>query len=195
MVSLHLPTTSELDDFLTKEGTLLYTYQSLGASRTEEQVKGFDNDYQRVMIGSGDAAWTDAKEKMRHWQMFPADWTIILPEGAPIREGQVVAMYAKAFGLWWCNSCRVVYTIDEPGRFGFAYGTLPGHIECGEELFLLEKDEKGHVWYTIRAFSKPRHWLARLGYPAMRYFQARFRRDSGVAMQGDSLKTYPSKSV
>jgi phosphatidylserine/phosphatidylglycerophosphate/cardiolipin synthase-like enzyme len=42
------------------------------------------------------------------------------------------------------NLCRVVYVIDEPdgpiARFGFAYGTLPGHAVAGEELFLATWD-------------------------------------------------------
>jgi uncharacterized protein (UPF0548 family) len=36
--------------------------------------------------------------------------------------------------------CRVVYVVDEPGRRGFAYGTLRGHAESGEELFLVRYD-------------------------------------------------------
>ncbi len=36
--------------------------------------------------------------------------------------------------------CRVVYVIDEPDRRGFAYGTLPGHPESGEELFAVRYD-------------------------------------------------------
>ena len=36
--------------------------------------------------------------------------------------------------------CRVVYVVDEPDRRGFAYGTLPGHAESGEELFLVRYD-------------------------------------------------------
>ena len=32
--------------------------------------------------------------------------------------------------------CRVVYVIDEPDIRGFAYGTLPGHPESGEERFV-----------------------------------------------------------
>jgi uncharacterized protein (UPF0548 family) len=183
MFALRLPTSPESTKFLEQQRNLPFTYAPLDASRTGMPVNGFDNDYQRVIVGKGSAAWAAAQEKMRNWEMFPSDWTIILPVRAPIQEEQTVAMYARAFGAWWRNSCRVVYTIDEPERFGFAYGTLPGHMECGEELFLLEKDADGTVWYTIRAFSKPRHWLARLGYPAMRYFQARFRRDSAKAMQ------------
>jgi uncharacterized protein (UPF0548 family) len=33
--------------------------------------------------------------------------------------------------------CRVIYTITAPRRKGFAYGTLPGHPECGEEAFTI----------------------------------------------------------
>ena len=27
--------------------------------------------------------------------------------------------------------CRIVAVVDEPDRYGFAYGTLPGHTERG----------------------------------------------------------------
>ncbi len=51
-------------------------------------------------------------------------------------------------------------------RFGFAYGTLPGHVESGEERFLVEWDRGDDaVWYDILAFSRPNHVLTRLGYP------------------------------
>ncbi len=52
---------------------------------------------------------------------------------------------------------RVVYVVDEPDRRGFAYGTLPGHPESGEELFLVERvgDE---TWAEVRAFSRPGRW-------------------------------------
>ena len=46
-------------------------------------------------------------------------------------------------GLWWLNACRIVYVVDEAGpvtKFGFAYGTLPGHAGTGEERFLVEWD-------------------------------------------------------
>jgi uncharacterized protein (UPF0548 family) len=76
--------------------------------------------------------------------------------------------------------------VDEAGpvaRFGFAYGTLPGHAESGEERFLVEWDRTGDaVRYDVLAFSRPRHPLARLGYPLTRRAQRRFARDSAAAM-------------
>ncbi|HEV8560641.1 MAG TPA: DUF1990 family protein [Actinophytocola sp.] len=40
---------------------------------------------------------------------------------------------------------RVVHVVEEEHRRGFAYGTLPGHPECGEEAFLLERHADGTV--------------------------------------------------
>ncbi len=55
-------------------------------------------------------------------------------------------------------------TVDEPGRRGFAYGTLPGHPESGEESFVVELvgDE---VWLEIVAFSRPGALLVKLVGP------------------------------
>jgi uncharacterized protein (UPF0548 family) len=77
--------------------------------------------------------------------------------------------------------------VDEQGpvqRFGFAYGTLPGHAESGEERFTVAWHEAdGAVWYDILAFSRPQQLLARLGYPFARRLQKRFARGSAAAMQ------------
>ena len=84
------------------------------------------------------------------------------------------------------NACRVVYTVGDTGplsKFGFAYGTLPGHVESGEERFLVEWDRSDDaVWYDIIAFSRPHQFSARLGYPVVRRLQKRFGRDSAAAM-------------
>jgi uncharacterized protein (UPF0548 family) len=87
-------------------------------------------------------------------------------------------------GFWSLNGCRVVYHLaDDDRRFGFAYGTLTNHAEAGEELFALELDPATEtVSYRIRAVSWPRAALAFIGQPVVRHLQARFRRDSAVAM-------------
>lgn len=69
---------------------------------------------------------------------------------------------------------RIVYLIDEPRRRGFAYGTLPGHPESGEEAFIVEQRDDESVWLTIRAFSRPAHPALWLVYPILRLFQAIF---------------------
>ena len=68
--------------------------------------------------------------------------------------------------------CRVVYVIDEPDRQGFAYGTLAGHPERGEELFLLTRED-GVITFSIVAFSRPATLLTRLGGPVGHWVQDR----------------------
>ena len=89
-------------------------------------------------------------------------------------------------GFWSLNGCRIVYTLGDRRTgpsFGFAYGTLTNHAELGEEIFEVAlAPESDEVVYRIRAVSKPRAAMARIGYPFTRMFQTRFRRDSIAAM-------------
>ena len=90
-------------------------------------------------------------------------------------------------GLWCLNACRIVSVIDEfaaTSRYGFVYGTLPGHVECGEERFQVEWNRNDDsVWYDILAFSQPNDFLARMGYRIVRKLEKKFARDSAAAMQ------------
>lgn len=73
--------------------------------------------------------------------------------------------------------------VDEPDRYGFAYGTLPLHPEEGEEAFLVERGDAGEVRFRIVAFSRPSHWAARLGGPVSRRVQQRALRAYLDALQ------------
>ncbi|GAA4696164.1 DUF1990 domain-containing protein [Nocardioides conyzicola] len=72
--------------------------------------------------------------------------------------------------------CRVAYVVAEPDRAGFAYGTLPGHPESGEERFLLTRLSDGRITFTVTAFSRPATRLARAGGPLTRSIQDRVSR-------------------
>lgn len=168
--------------FIETEKDRPFSYKEVGYTGFEEPVPGYDNDFNFIEIGRGEAVWQAAKEAIRQWKMFPGDWACIFPDNTPIREEETVAMAARVLGFWWLNSCRIVYVVDNERQFGFAYGTLPGHIECGEELFMVEKSVDGAVQYVIKAFSRPRFWLARLGYPMVRQYQKKFVRDSKQSM-------------
>lgn len=170
-----------------------FSYAEVGASRSNlETPPGYNLDHNRVRIGEGARAFDRAAAALRAWRMFPRPWTRILPADAPIRVGQILTMQAQALGLWWLNACRIVYVIDEAvasdgqgilQRFGFAYGTLPAHVEQGEERFSVELQSDGGVWYDLRAFSRPRYWPVRLAKPLARRLQAKFVRESQAAMQ------------
>lgn len=194
--SFRAPTETDVAAFLTRQrggaNRPAFSYGDVGGSRDDtRRPAGYTVDHNRVQLGRGRGAFDAACAALRAWRMFPAPWTRIRPEGAPLRSGETLVMQARALGFWWLNACRVVYVIDEPAgggdgvsaRYGFAYGTLPAHVEEGEERFSLELRADGSVWYDLRAFSRPRYWPVRLGRPLARRLQARFVRESQAAMR------------
>src|SRR5262249_39112184 len=163
--SLRRPTDSQLREFIARESLLPFSYPNAGSTIFGEVPTGFVSDSNRVELGRGDEVFRKACVALAKWRHFDTGWTRIVPSSAPIESGQAIGLVIRAMGVWWWNSARIVYTIDEPNRFAFAYGTLPGHVERGEEQFAVEMTDGGAVWYTIRAFSRPRILAARLANP------------------------------
>src|SRR5262245_1176369 len=185
MWSLREPTDLQLTALLARQSILDFSYPHAGVTTQCVAPPGFDYDHSAVTIGQGDHTFAAACDVLRNWRQFPPAWSRIFPTAAALREGTIVILVIRALGIWWLNPCRIVYLIDEPSpirRFGFAYGTLPGHVERGEEQFAIEFDTEGTVRYTIRAFSRPRMLAARLAYPIVRRLQKRFVRDSQAAV-------------
>lgn len=179
------PTAAAIQVFLTEQGRLKLTYAAVGATARTPPA-GYVVDHTRIKLGQGEAVFRAARAALERWQQFRLGWLEASPEDTPIKEGEVVAVLARCIGVWWLNACRIVIVMDEDGpvnRFGFAYGTLPDHAGSGEERFLVEWDRADNsVWYDILAFSRPRHFLARVGYPWVRRVQKRFGRESAAVM-------------
>lgn len=79
---------------------------------------------------------------------------------------------------------RVIYVVDEPRRRGFAYGTLPGHPEDGEEAWVIEHRDDDSVWITVRAFSRPANGWWWLVNPVLRIVQEYYTRRYLRALAG-----------
>ena len=183
--SISSPAEKTVALFLAAQAGQLMSYPEVGESRNGAP-SGYILDHNRVQIGHGENDFAAASEALREWKMFPPRWTKIMPGAAPLREGMVVAMQAHALGLWWLNACRIVYLVNEytpVRRVGFAYGTLPAHVEQGEECFTVELHPDGSVWYDLRAFSRPRYWPVRWAKPLARRLQRRFVHDSQQSMR------------
>jgi uncharacterized protein (UPF0548 family) len=144
---------------------------------------GYNHDTYSQRLGQGAGAFFRAKEAVQQWRMLPRDWVRPWPEVAPIEAGQTVLINFCLMGIWGTAGCRIVYTLDEPYTFGFAYGSLSGHVERGEERFWVEWREDDSVWYHIRVFSRPSWWPVWLAYPISRAYQRRFGRHSCASMQ------------
>ena len=115
---------------------------------------------------------------------FDLGWVSVANPSAKLAPGEMVAVLARAAGLWSLNLSRIVEAIDTPTHFGFLYATTAMHVEAGQERFLLEFDaEHGSVTYLIEAISRPQHPLARLAYPFARALQQRFAKQSHQRMR------------
>jgi uncharacterized protein (UPF0548 family) len=111
--------------------------------------------------------------------------TVYAPDGSALIAPGDTAMLRIPFLLARVKApARVVYVVDEPTRRGFAYGTLPGHPEDGEEAFVVEIADDDSVWIVIRAFSRPARWYWWLVYPVLRMTQEFYTRRYLRALAG-----------
>lgn len=111
----------------------------------------------------------------RRMREHRAEEDVFADDGTPYIRNGMTAVLKVPFGPFKVSApCRVVYVVDEPHRRGFAYGTLKGHPESGEEAFLVELRDDGTVWFIVRAFSRPSNGFFRLGYPVLRAAQSAY---------------------
>jgi uncharacterized protein (UPF0548 family) len=196
---LNKPTDDEVQHFLAAQSKLPFSYPEVGASRSSSPPAGYPLNRYRGKLGAGEETFSHAVAAVQSWEMYSLSWTRLYWPHTPIREGEVVAVLAKHLGFWSLNACRIIYTLDEEGRlrrYGFAFGTLPGHMEEGEERFTVEWDrESGVVWYELFAFARPKPLLAKIGYPLVRSIQRRFAVDSFRAIKEAINQHAPNKSL
>ena len=183
MFFLRRPTPIQAQTFLEQQRQQDYTYPEVGESREGQRPDGYRIDHHKARLGSGETCFEAARAAVRAWRMFETPWIRLTNPQAPFQVGETLVAQVYHLGFYSLLPDRVVYIIDEPGRFGFAYGTLNGHAEQGEERFLVtytpgaggpEKGGaagEGAVRFELFAFSRPRHPLARLGVPAVRLIQ------------------------
>ena len=186
MFMISEPTERDVVQFISAQCDLPFTYSEIGATNATPPAS-YNVDHNRIQLGDGEATYKRAVEALKKWLHFDLGWVTIVPRGVVVEVGATVAVKARAFGTWSLNASRVVYVVDESRRFGFAYGTLPDHVECGEERFLIEWLPDDSVWYDILAFSRPRHPLVRLSFPFARMLQKRFARESLLRVQKSVL--------
>jgi uncharacterized protein (UPF0548 family) len=165
VIGLRRPSQAAIGAFLAEQRELGLSYVEVGATRDGALPTGYRIDRRREVIGSGDA-FDRAVSALHGWEMHLGAGVQVVPVERP-REGLTVALVVRASGLWTTSACRVVYTIDEPDRYGFAYGTLVDHAVAGEERFLVERtgDE---VAFELTAFSRANSWLFKLAAPVAR---------------------------
>lgn len=148
------------------------TYNEVGATVGELPAR-YHHLSRRVMIGHGHRVFADAAIAIATWQV-QLRAGLSVPASAPTAIPGTVAMLDLGIGpLRVSAPCRVVYAVDRPRRQGFAYGTLPGHPESGEEAFIVEHHDDDTVTFTVTAFSKSSTTIARIAGPIGHLIQSR----------------------
>jgi uncharacterized protein (UPF0548 family) len=169
---LRAPDARHLSHFLAHERTSPLTYTEVGASLRDPMPSGYHHVRTSTTLPGGAARWDHACDGIRAWAAHAGAGVRVAPDHAPIEEGTVVAVIVRLGPAVALGACRIVQVVDEPDRYGFAYGTLPGHPEEGEESFLLTRDGDT-IRFEIAAFSRPHDLLTKLGGPVARAVQRR----------------------
>ena len=158
------------------------TYDGVGGTRGTPPP-GFVS-FTRTRRVHGSTDFDSAVEALMSWQVHSRAGLRVAASDMRIVEGAVCVMTVGWASFALTIPCRVVYTVAANDECGFAYGTLPGHPESGEESFVLRRRSDGGLDFTVTAFSRPATWPARWGGPVTRAVQR--------AMTGRYLKTLDS---
>jgi uncharacterized protein (UPF0548 family) len=145
------------------------TYQEVGATAQAQLPPGYKHLSASAQIGTGDQRFERAADAVMHWGMQRGSGLGVQASSEKVVVSAIVVV--TMLGVLRAP-CRVVYVIDEPDERGFAYGTLPGHPECGEERFSVRRDPNtSAVFAEVSAFSRPGSWLAKVGGPVVPVLQ------------------------
>jgi uncharacterized protein (UPF0548 family) len=158
------------------------TYQQIGATAGDLPA-GYHQLTRSVPVGQGHQVFARAGDAVCGWQLQLGAGLQVSASARTAVPGAVVIL---GLGIGWLRlqaPCRVVYVVDEPRRRGFAYGTLAGHPENGEEAFMVEPHNDDTVSLTVTAFSRPATRLAKIAGPVgavvQRELTARYLRSLG----------------
>ncbi|MER6214106.1 DUF1990 domain-containing protein [Streptomyces sp. NPDC001674] len=163
---------------LISTGRSVLSYPDSGATRHRPLPAGYHHLHHRTRVGHGRAAFEAAAAAVGSFRLHRAAGTHVRADG-PAVPGARVELAVGVGPLRITAPCEVIWTPDSPGLAGFAYGTLTGHPESGEEAFLVELAADGTVWFEVTAFSRPAVWYTRLAGPLVPLLQRAYVRHLG----------------
>jgi len=147
------------------------TYDEVGAT-AGDMPPGYHHVRARRVIGRGPDDFAAAADALLAGEAQRRAGARVEVSETPMRQGSHVTMRLGLGILSVRIPCLVVWAERTETTAGFAYGTLPGHPERGEERFTLTLMPSGEVVFAIAAFSSPGRWFTRLGAPVGRRVQS-----------------------
>ncbi|MDF9716989.1 DUF1990 domain-containing protein [Nocardioides sp. ChNu-99] len=125
------------------------------------------------VVGRGGAAFARGAAALGAWEVQRRAGVGVRADGPATAEGSVAELLLGVGPVGPRAPVLVVAAEATPRRVGYAYGTLPGHPEEGEEAFVLEHRPDDTVVLVVRAFSRPATWWSRIGAPVTAVVQRR----------------------
>lgn len=144
---------------LARAATLPFNYAAAGAgirgaSISGETPPGYTPIVANAVVGAGRSCFDAMAAAIRNWGIQTGSGLHVKASGpAALDAGVAIAKTTGPAGIVF--GCRVVRVLDEPRRSGFAYGTLLGHPEAGEEAFFVELADDDAVTFRVRGFTSP----------------------------------------
>jgi uncharacterized protein (UPF0548 family) len=166
-----------------RNATRSLDYPEVGATRNDPLPAGYHHLRHTARIGSGRAVFEAAGSAVTTWRMHRASGARVRATAERAGAGVRVEVSVGVGPLRVAAPCEVVWTVHERDRTGFAYGTLTGHPEQGEEAFTVDLRDDGSVWFTVLAFSRPAAWYSRLGGPLTPVLQRWYARRLGNTLR------------
>jgi uncharacterized protein (UPF0548 family) len=146
------------------------TFPDAGATLSGARPAGFRCDQEGTVVGRGGDTFQRAVHGLRSWEAHRLSGIRVVGE-TEIQSGATVVVTLGTPVVALAAPCRIVEVIDEPARWGFAYATLPGHPEQGEESFVVSIEDDETVDFEITALSRPASRMVRLSGPLGRGLQ------------------------
>ena len=171
MIAWRRPSDDDLSDRARAAEQSPLSYPEVGATQ-QELPAGYRHDRYEQVLGRGEEVWAAARVAVMDWTAHAHAGVRVVPPSRPA-EGAVVTLAFRVGPAYVIAPCRIVAVADDPDRVGFAYGTLSGHPERGEESFMVERGPDGIVRFVIVAFSRPADLTTRLAGPISREIQRR----------------------
>lgn len=163
------PSLERLQELLKASQADSLTYEHVGVS-LDPRIETLLHRSRWETVLEGAEAFERGSQALREWAVHRGAGLFVVTDGE-LSPHTNVAMAAPLPVGYVEATCRVVATVGEPDRFGFAYGTLSVHPERGEESFIVRRSTDGVVRFVVEAASEPRHPLARLVPPVANRLQ------------------------
>jgi uncharacterized protein (UPF0548 family) len=137
------------------------TYDHVGSTLPGRPLRPAARRREHQVVDDFDSA----VERMRSWAAQRSVGGRVHPPAPPEEGATALVVLGLPPGPWLAAPVRIIGVIDESDRAGFAYGTLPGHPERGEESFVVEWRADGTVWAVVTVDAVPGPLVARLVGP------------------------------